>query len=80
MRHETFMIRAIDKVAKMIGCSEEDVFVVWSAKTLKNSKAIMSAKVKGAPLIEVTMDGTNGVIYFDAYKKIEQQKVFFVPK
>lgn len=80
MKHETFMIRAIDKVAKMIGCSEDDVFVVWSAKTLKNSKAIMSAKVKGAPLFEITMDGTNGVIYIDKYQKMEQRKIFFKPK
>lgn len=80
MKHETFMIRAIDKVSKIIGCKEEDVFIVWSAKTLKNSKAIMSSKVFGAPLIEVTMDGENRVIYFDSYKKIDQQKIFFTPK
>lgn len=80
MEHEAFLKLAAEKVAEMVSCSKEEVFCVWSCKTLKNSKAIMSAKPKGAPLFEITMDGTNGAIYIDKYQKMEQRKIFFKPK
>lgn len=80
MEHEKFLKLAAEKVAEMIGCNKEEVFCVWSCKTLKNSKAIMSAKPKASPLFEITMDGTNGIIYFDSYRKTSQRKIFFQPK
>lgn len=49
----------------------EDVFVVWSCKTLQNSKAILSATNKGAYMYEFTMNGDKGHIYRDVYKKID---------
>lgn len=77
MRHEKFVELAAKKAAEIIGCNTDDIFIVWSAKVLQNSKIIVSSKITGAPMLEVTMDGNNGVVYFDVYRKIEQRKVFF---
>lgn len=51
--------------------SMEDVFVVWSCKTLQNSKAILSATNKGAYMYEFTMNGDTGEIYEDIYYKLK---------
>lgn len=49
--------------------SEEDVFVVWSCKTLQNKKALLSADFKGAPYFEITYNGDKDETYVDVYKK-----------
>lgn len=49
--------------------SVDDVFVVWSCKTLQNNKAILSLPYKGAPLYELTHNGDKGEIYVDTYQK-----------
>lgn len=49
----------------------DDVFVVWSCKTLRNSKCLVSAKNKGAYYYEFTMNGDKGEIYMDVYNKVE---------
>ncbi len=46
-----------------------DIFVVWSCKTLQNSKALVSASLKGAPYFEITLNGDKGEIYVDTYLK-----------
>jgi hypothetical protein len=51
----------------------KDVFVVWSCKTLQNSKAILSTKLPGAPLFEITRNGDKGEIYIDVYQKISNE-------
>ena len=55
--------------------SIKDVFIVWSCKTLQNSKALLSMKHKGAYYYEVTMDGSSGVIYIDSYTKVNQKRL-----
>lgn len=49
----------------------KDVYVVWSAKTLQNSKALLSTTVSDGMYYEATLDGDKGKIYFDAYKKFQ---------
>jgi hypothetical protein len=49
----------------------DDVFSVWTCKTLQNSKCLMSTPVKGAYYYEFTYNGDKGEIYMDVYKKIE---------
>lgn len=49
--------------------SEDDVFVVWSCKTLQNKKALLSATFKGAPYFEITYNGDKNESYVDVYKK-----------
>lgn len=81
--HEEFideaMIRVADYENKREDISEkvtiEDVFIVWSCKTLQNSKALLSAKHKGAYYYEFTLNGDKGEIYMDVYKKQENIKI-----
>lgn len=47
----------------------KDIFIVWSCKTLQNSKCLMSTKHKGAYYYEFTMNGDKEEIYMDVYKK-----------
>ncbi|QCZ43737.1 DUF6275 family protein [Levilactobacillus brevis] len=51
--------------------SPKDVYVVWMAKTLQNSKALLSTTVSDGMYYEATLDGDKGKIYFDAYKKFQ---------
>ncbi len=51
--------------------SEEDVFVVWSCKTLQNNKALLSTTVPDGMYYELTYNGDKGELYLDAYKKWE---------
>ena len=48
----------------------KDVFIVWSCKTLQNSKALLSMPHKGAYYYEFTLNGDKNEIYMDVYKKI----------
>ena len=74
MTHEEFIEVCKNRVAVNELCYTDDVFVVWSCKTLQNSKAILSAKSKCAYLYEFTMNGDKGVIYMDSYKKINHEE------
>ncbi len=49
--------------------SAEDVFVVWSCKTLQNNKALLSTTVSDGMYYELTYNGDKHELYFDAYKK-----------
>ena len=49
--------------------SKEDVFVVWSCKTLQNNKALLSTTVSDGMYYELTYNGDKSELYFDAYKK-----------
>ena len=49
----------------------EDVFVVWSCKTLQNNKALLSTTVPDGMYYELTYNGDKNELYFDAYKKWE---------
>ncbi|ODP94830.1 DUF6275 family protein [Levilactobacillus brevis] len=51
--------------------TDDDVYIVWSAKTLQNSKALLSTTVSDGMYYEATLDGDKGRIYFDAYKKFQ---------
>lgn len=51
--------------------TEDDVFIVWFAKTLQNWKALVSTTVSDGMYYEVTHNGDKGETYLDAYKKWE---------
>ena len=51
--------------------TEDDVFVVWSCKTLKNNKALVSTTVSDGMYYEITYNGDKHETYVDAYKKWE---------
>lgn len=52
---------------------EEDVFIVWSCKTLQNNKALLSTTVSDGMYYEITYNGDKNEMYFDAYKKWENK-------
>lgn len=49
--------------------TKDDVFVVWSCKTLQNNKALVSTTVSDGMYYELTYNGDKNELYFDAYKK-----------
>ena len=52
--------------------SVEDVYVVWSCKTLQNCKALLSTAVDGDGVyVECTYNGDKNETYMDVYKKFE---------
>ena len=51
----------------------EDVYVVWSCKTLGNNKALLSTNVPDGMYYEITYNGAKQEAYFDAYKKWENK-------
>lgn len=50
-----------------------DVYIVWSCKTLQNSKALLSTSLHDGMYYELTYNGDKGEIYLDAYKKFENR-------
>lgn len=78
MKHEEFMRLCARKVAEFENSrvdiirnsiDRDDVFCVWSCKTLQNSKCLMSAPHPGAYYYEFTMNGDKDEIYMDVYAK-----------
>lgn len=53
--------------------TEEDVFVVWSCKTLQNNKALLSTTISDGMYYELTYNGDKSEVYLDAYKKWENK-------
>lgn len=51
--------------------TEDDVFVVWSCKTLQNNKVLLSTTVSDGMYYEITHNGDKQETYVDAYKKWE---------
>ncbi len=51
----------------------DDVFVVWSCKTLQNYKAIMATNAHDQRIFEVTYNGDKHECYLDAYVKEENR-------
>lgn len=49
------------------------VYVVWSCKTLQNSKALLSTTLSDGMYYEITYNGDKQEIYLDAYKKFENR-------
>lgn len=49
----------------------DDIFVVWSCKTLQNNKALLSTTLYDGMYYECTYNGDKNELYLDAYKKWE---------
>ena len=58
---------------KTDGNVEFDVFVVWSGKSLQNSKALLSTTISDGMYYELTYNGDKKGLYLDAYKKFENR-------
>ena len=55
--------------------SIEDIFVVWSCKTLQNNKILISTTLLDGIYVECTQNGDKQETYFDIYKK--QKNIMF---
>lgn len=53
--------------------TEDDVYIVWSCKTLQNNKALASTTLPDGMYYELTYNGDKDELYFDAYKKFENR-------
>ena len=51
----------------------DNVFVVWSCKTLQNNKALLSTTLLDGMYYELTFNGDKKELYLDAYKKFENR-------
>lgn len=51
--------------------TDDDVFIVWSCKTLQNNKALASTTLSDGMYYELTYNGDKDELYLDAYKKWE---------
>ena len=59
----------------MTDISHDDVYVVWSCKTLQNKKAVLSTDLVNGILFEITYNGDKNETYVDVYKKWENFKI-----
>ncbi len=50
---------------------DDEIFVVWSCKTLQNNKALLATRMMDGMYYEVTYNGDKGEFYLDVYKKQE---------
>nr|DAP55116.1 MAG TPA: hypothetical protein [Caudoviricetes sp.]DAZ10880.1 MAG TPA: hypothetical protein [Caudoviricetes sp.] len=64
---------AIEHLDKTDEIPNFNVYIVWSCKTLQNSKALLSTDLKDGMYYELTYNGDKKEIYFDAYKKFENK-------
>lgn len=55
--------------------TEDNVFIVWSCKTLQNNKALVSTTISDGMYYEITYNGDKNEVYLDAYKKWENKKI-----
>lgn len=53
----------------------EDVYIVWFCKALQNWKALAGTHHSDGMYYEITFDGNNDLVYFDAYKKWQNVKM-----
>ena len=53
--------------------SDEDVYIVWSCKTLQNNKALASTTRSDGMYYELTYNGDKDELYLDAYRKLENR-------
>ena len=53
----------------------DDVYVVWSCKTLQNWKALLSTNVPDLMYYELAYDGDKKMTYLDAYRKWENMPI-----
>lgn len=55
--------------------AEDNIFVVWSCKTLQNNKALVSTTLYDGMYYELTYNGDKKEVYLDAYKKFENKAI-----
>ena len=64
-------------IAKYLCCSEEQVYCVWSCKTLQHIKGLFSSNVENAKGLywEMTYNGIKNELYVVRYRKEENKAI-----
>lgn len=76
MGNNEFILKSIDLVRGYyydfinLSLDYDDIYVVWSCKTLQNNKALLSTNVTDGLYFEITYNGDKEEFYFDVYKKV----------
>ena len=65
----------LDKSDGISDITVDNVYIVWSCKTLQNNKAMLSTTVPDGMYYELTYNGNKKELYLDAYKKIENKYI-----
>lgn len=63
----------VEKIAESFpdeGITVEDIYVVWTCKTLQNNKAMLSTDKLHGNYYEVTYNGDKKQLYVDIYEKV----------
>lgn len=63
----------VEKIAESFpdeGITVEDIYVVWTCKTLQNNKAMLSTDKLHGNYYEVTHNGDKKQLYVDIYEKV----------
>ena len=63
-----YVSKRIDKTGN-VKILTDDVYVVWSCKTLQNWKALVSTTLPNGMYFEITHNGDKNETYIDVYKK-----------
>ena len=71
-----YVYNHLDKSDK-IKFTIDDVYIVWSCKTLQNWKALISTNLPDGMYYECTYNGDKQEMYLDAYKKFDNQTIKF---
>jgi hypothetical protein len=61
----------LEKTDTHVTFGEDEVYVVWFAKTLQNWKCLISTTLPDGMYYEVTHSGDRHETYIDAYKKFD---------
>ena len=69
-----YVISHLDKTDE-VDFTVEDVYIVWSCKTLRNWKALISTTLLDGMYYECTYNGNTDELYVDAYKKFESRVI-----
>ncbi|XBG82762.1 DUF6275 family protein [Enterococcus cecorum] len=64
-------------ISKHLGCGAEQVYCVWSCKTLHHIKGLFSSDVANAKGLywEITYNGIKKELYVDRYRKEENKAI-----
>jgi hypothetical protein len=62
----------VDKTDNVV-ITIDDIYIVWTCKTLQNWKACISTTLPDGMYYECTYNGDTDELYLDAYKKFENR-------
>lgn len=65
-----------DHLSKNSNITEYKMFIVWHCYILGNMKWLVSTTIPDGMYYEVTYNNDKGEFYLDAYKKVENKRIY----